>query len=453
MAAALHICMRGYSDLIRTVTWEEALASAADPIERGKVAQAIIDHEFRTHGEDRWTPLHQAALRGELPYVPELTIREPEGFAFYAVYPELYAIAARRLPPSNKRLVIGVRTIGTTLGAVVASACNAAGFITLRPVGHPFHRQLAMDRAMRDYIRSFEDFAIVDEGPGLSGSTFGCIADFLEEHGVPLARIAFFPSHEGEPGNQCSERHRARWRIAKKYVTPFETILPSILREAESTIGNIDDVADIGGGAWREHVEHHERPPSSMSREPRKYLVRANGRRYLLKFSGLGRLATNKLEKARRIGVPILGNANGFLISEWIDGRIVDLDRDRDALTRAVRQHLEKLFETDNRMHRWEWIVTRSGEVIKCDALDHAHWHDAIGPQDESWDRAAAFIELGIRLGDDLPTQRYIETQLDRCEQTLSEPLPDDERALWERERERYSQCARNASTSASVAS
>ncbi|HJW95160.1 MAG TPA: hypothetical protein VJ901_16205, partial [Thermoanaerobaculia bacterium] len=43
--------LRGYSDLVRTVTWDEALASAGDPIERGKLAQAIIDHEFRIHGE------------------------------------------------------------------------------------------------------------------------------------------------------------------------------------------------------------------------------------------------------------------------------------------------------------------------------------------------------------------------------------------------------------------
>src|SRR3954451_12496399 len=146
---------------------------------------------------------------------------------------------------------------------------------------------------------------------------------------------------------------------------PFETILPSILLAAESTNGNIDDVADIGGGGWREHVEHHERPPSSMSREPRKYLVRAAGRRYLLKFSGLGRLASAKLEKARRIGIPVIVNATGFLISEWIDGRIVDLARDREPLLHAVRKHLGALFETDNRMHRWEWIITPAGEVVK----------------------------------------------------------------------------------------
>ena len=120
-----------------------------------------------------------------------MTIKEPEGYAFYAVYPEMYAMAARALPPSAKRLVIGIRSIGTSLGAAVARACGAA-LITVRPIGHPFARRLALDDALRDHILSFHDLAIVDEGPGLSGSSFGCVADFLEDHGVAPERIAFW---------------------------------------------------------------------------------------------------------------------------------------------------------------------------------------------------------------------------------------------------------------------
>src|SRR4051794_21094103 len=131
-----------YKDLDRRVRWSDAIASG-DPIERGQLAQAVIDLEFEERGCDRWSALHQNALRfalGEdiplesLHVADSLVVREPEGFAFYAVYPELYAMAARRLEPSPRRLVIGVRSIGTTLGAVVAREVRAAGFVTLRPI-------------------------------------------------------------------------------------------------------------------------------------------------------------------------------------------------------------------------------------------------------------------------------------------------------------------------------
>jgi hypothetical protein len=438
--------MQGYGDLAGRVRWADALRER-DTIGRGKLAQAVIDHEF--DGVDRLSPLHVAALRyargldvdiEALHIAGALTIKEPEGFAFYAVYPELYAMAARALPPSSRRLVIGARSIGTTLGAVVANACDAAGFVTLRPVGHPFQRELRMDDALRGYILSFDDFAIVDEGPGLSGSTFGCIADFLEDHGVAPERIVFFPSHANMPGNQASARHRQRWERATKLVMPFEELLPSIVREAATLAGPVEQTIDIGGGAWRDHVAHDERPPSTISREMRKYLLHAGGRRYLMKFAGLGRIGEEKLEKGRRIGLPLLGNANGFLVSEWIEGRIADPHRDRAALLAAVRRHLASLYESDNRMHRWEWIVTPSGDVVKTDALDHAHWLDGLGPQEQEWDVAGAVVELGLReLADrPLPIARYVQTQIERCEQTLSEGLPDGERALWERELRRY---------------
>jgi hypothetical protein len=439
--------MRGYGDLAQTVTWADAVRDR-DAIARGKLAQAVIDLDC--DGVDRLSPLHEAALRyargldvdiEDLHIADALTMREPEGFAFYAVYPELYGMAAKSLPPSNRRLVIGLRSIGTTLGAVMANACDAAGFITLRPAGHPFQRELRITDELRDSILSFDDFAIVDEGPGLSGSTFGCVGDFLEDHGVAPERIVFFPSHTNMPGNQASARHRERWARATKLIVPFEALLPSIVAEAATIVGPVTETIDIGGGLWREHVPHDERPPSSITREMRKYLLRANGRRYLLKFAGLGTLADRKLAKAQRLGLPVLGNANGFLVSEWIEGRIADPRRDRDALLRAVQTHLAAIDESDNRMHRWEWIVTPRGEVVKCDALDHAHWLDGLGPQEPEWDLAAAVVELG--LGElatkPLPIARYVATQRARCEQQLSEPMWPGERALWEREYARYS--------------
>ena len=53
-----------------------------------------------------------------------VTVKIPEGFAFYALYPEQYIVSAqkwaRRTEGPSRALVIGVRSIGTTLSAVVA---------------------------------------------------------------------------------------------------------------------------------------------------------------------------------------------------------------------------------------------------------------------------------------------------------------------------------------------
>src|SRR5438270_8657577 len=143
------------------------------------------------------------AADGGLPRVPlpalpkcvELTL--PEGFAFYAVYPEAYIAAARKLQLTGPARVIGIRSIGTTLGGVVAAALGAPPPATVRPFGDPFARRVELPEAILD---GEAHYVIVDEGPGLSGSSFGAVADWLEARGVPLARIAFVPSPDGDLG-------------------------------------------------------------------------------------------------------------------------------------------------------------------------------------------------------------------------------------------------------------
>src|SRR5699024_7017902 len=68
-----------------------------------------------------------------------VTCRQPEGYTFYALYPEAYAEAARSLPAAS-HAVIGLRSIGTGLAAMVASRTTAPVTATLRPHGHPFRR-------------------------------------------------------------------------------------------------------------------------------------------------------------------------------------------------------------------------------------------------------------------------------------------------------------------------
>ncbi len=94
---------------------------------------------------------------GEAPPVPQISdapetvqLKTPEGFAFYAVYPEAYIEAARRLRLSAPPRVIGIRSIGTTLGSVVAAALDAEPPGTVRPFGDPFARRVAVDAASSD---------------------------------------------------------------------------------------------------------------------------------------------------------------------------------------------------------------------------------------------------------------------------------------------------------------
>src|ERR1700749_1042144 len=80
-------------------------------------------------------------------FIPEqLTISTPEGFAYYALHPLAYADVLDRIPLSAKDLVVvGIRSIGTTLSAMVAAAARLRELqtqrFTIRPLGHPYNRR------------------------------------------------------------------------------------------------------------------------------------------------------------------------------------------------------------------------------------------------------------------------------------------------------------------------
>src|SRR6478672_1571719 len=92
--------------------------------------------------------------------VPEhISISAPEGFAYYALHPLAYADIADNLPGlSSTVAVLGIRSIGTTLGAVVAATVRRqgknAGRITVRPHGHPYNRELRFSGAELRFVQS-----------------------------------------------------------------------------------------------------------------------------------------------------------------------------------------------------------------------------------------------------------------------------------------------------------
>src|SRR5690242_4871694 len=152
--------------------------------------------EFHAGLADAYTPDCDRDVR-DTPIPPQIEISVPEGFAYYALDPELYRRAARRFVSEarpERVAVIGIRSIGATLGAIVCDEIQRSRLWTVRPRGHPFDRQIRADYDLaRAWMTWGGHFAIVDEGPGISGLSFASVAEFLSTLGVPDDRIVFFP--------------------------------------------------------------------------------------------------------------------------------------------------------------------------------------------------------------------------------------------------------------------
>lgn len=76
--------------------------------------------------------------------------------------------------------------------------------------------------ARRDWADAH--FLVVDEGPGLSGSSLCGTAAALTALGVPEARIAFLPSWAPESLPFASADTRTRWPWHRKWLGSFEDL-------------------------------------------------------------------------------------------------------------------------------------------------------------------------------------------------------------------------------------
>lgn len=447
-------------------------------LQASALAQGIADAEFDARGCDAPSPAQDAAqalllalarklaasawsgfavtgppTSAELmalalaPLPEEVATTTPEGYACYAVYPEAYLKAAAETRWESPPLVIGIRSIGAGLAALVAVAANAAEVVTVRPTGHPFRRELRLAEPLRARLAAHTGpFAVVDEGPGLSGSSFGAVADLLDELGVPAERIVFLPSHAGDLGPEAQPAHRARWASATKRPATFEGLLDDepLAGWFEDLTGPIGKIEDLSGGAWARGQP--DAPPIHAALERRKFRLTSDRGVWLARFAGLGALGEAKLGRARtlaRAGVAPepLGLRRGFLIERWIDGapglpaergsmiehvgrylglRAIAFPADAgdgaalEDLAEMARTNLAELgldparvpapppqdtvrpVHVDARLHRWEWLTTADGQLIKTDALDHSAGHDLVGCQDVAWDVAGARLELGL---------------------------------------------------------
>lgn len=418
------------------------------------------------------TALDQVAAY-ELP--ASITLRTPEGYAYYALYPETYAEAARRFLQRSapaRTVCLGLRSIGTSLAAVVAATLEAEGrrveSATLRPRGHPFDRRPVLAPSMEEWLheRLGATFLIVDEGPGLSGSSICGTAELLSALGVPDGQIVFFPSRPIDAAALVARSARARWPRHQAFHASFEEVVLPRAPWAEGC-------AEVSGGAWRSLLYADETiwPPVLPALERRKFLCHANGRPAVLhRFAGLGRFGARSQLRASQLAAagftpPVLGLRQGFLAQRFVDGHplrpwaaeprflgfaaryLGHLGRHfatgrparpewllpmiltnvagalgEAALPDAERlaRHVERLPEAaavalDGRVLPHEWLATVDG-YVKTDALDHHADHAFPGPADIAWDVAALTVEF------ELPADRAASFS-DAAASALGDPL------------------------------
>jgi hypothetical protein len=487
-----------YGELERTEQVDEAKRAAKDALRRAtqmpsgierhaalvsafirmaELVQGIADAEFRENGCDVRTPLQKAGaalllraaslidcswrtggkaefeidellrLLNEIKHEGPIRLRLAEGYAHYALYPETYLAAARHSGLGPNTCVIGIRSIGLGLGALVAAALGAPPAISIRPIGHPFEREI---KAEPDLIAEWltdaaAHFAVVDEGPGLSGSSFASVARWLQQQGVSLERIHFFPSHGGKPGSSAKPQTLAIWNSVRCHAASDYDIL-------DSSAGLPSWIEPVTG-PLHEELQDVTSTATDHRFARRKFLARSRSGTWLVKFAGIGPVGERKHGDASMLakagfGPQIAGLCNGFLVQQWARGTSLDqtlhdraeflrllgiylgfrarnlgpagpgasLEALRDMAIHNAREALgdevasslaSQLAElpaleafvrrvrTDNRLHAWEWMATDRG-FLKLDAVDHCEGHDLIGCQDIAWDVAGAAVEFDL---------------------------------------------------------
>lgn len=385
-----------------------------------------------------------------------IEVHPPEGYAHYALDPGGYAAAATAYfaevgaERASRAVVIGIRSIGTSLSAVVAAAIGSERSITVRPRGRPGQRWIQSEPSLQSLLARWlperGDALIVDEGPGATGETLDVVATWLRGMGWPGDRIVLFVSRTwGMP--LAGPDRRAWFEAARKYVPPGNDLRPAALA---ARLG-ASHVHDLSAGRWREVIPGAHTETASVGHERIKVLATDDhGTSFLIRYAGLGRWGKATTERATRLasaghGPEFLGIEEGFLIQRWIEGSplrradchdptflatLADYLSDRAGILRTGRvvdrvPTLEMLVENaeeafggtapglaaavrrleelpareaviaDARLQPREWIATAHG-FRKVDALDHGDGLRLPGPTDAAWDLAGAAVELGL---------------------------------------------------------
>ncbi|MDB5037676.1 MAG: hypothetical protein JWQ35_1204 [Bacteriovoracaceae bacterium] len=478
-------------------------------IETGELSQGLLDDEFKKKGADDWTvktalcsklTLEAAKLFTKSYHFLEnprtnddpkidsskilklfrklstfnlpsrLKIKIPEGYSYYSLYPEQYLLAAKKLRERSRSsfVVIGIRSIGTSLASLVAAVLDSQYLpFSFRPIGEPFDRKLKTEKrllALMQESAKSSDFAVVDEGPGISGSSFGAVVSWLTEKlKIDVKRIHLFPSHDADPAFFLNQKHKKKWKATSHYVYSFEDLVRTSFQKY--IFPKQSSCEELSAGNWRSLLfkKKNQWPPSNPFQERRKYLISVGKNNLVAKFVGLGRLGEEAFKRAKilesdGLAPPVHSYSYGYLTQNWLSAASplsAASEVDRDLLLQTLGRYIQKTktfrakelsgtsvqelykmshqlikselnistfgrwakflpailaeqkkVKTDNKMQNWEWLILPSGKILKTDGLDHYRSHEGIGAQDIEWDIAGAIVELNLNESE--------ETKLDR---------------------------------------
>ena len=391
---------------------------------------------------------------------PDVRVKMPEGYAYYALYPETYADAAARWADAARpvRVVcLGLRSIGTSLSAIVAGALRLRNIDvatwTLRPRGHPFERRVDLSPELVAALQpAASTVLIVDEGPGLSGSSMTGAAAAVSALGVTDDRIVFMPSWDPAPDRFVSRTAAARWHRHARVVPAFDAMRAVLAREHVVPANAVE----ISAGRWRAWLDLPQPWPAAHPQHERRKFVSivprgtsAGSEQAIARFAGLGR---HGRESCRRAG--LLADAGwsaaplafdrGFLTLTVAEGHpmraaaasgdfvqhaarylawlrthasagdtacttaLAEMLRVNtrealgdeylaaaDALSRQAAAFDEPETRVDGRLMPHEWIATPHG-WLKTDALDHHRDHFFPGCADVAWDIAGLAAEFDL---------------------------------------------------------
>lgn len=370
-----------------------------------------------------------------------IRISPAEGFAYYALHPADFADAV--VPYSRKKClaIVGIRSIGTVLSAVAMAELHArgivAGRITVRPGGHPYDRTLTFDVLQTSWVeeqrRNDSHFLIVDEGPGLSGSSFLATAEALVTCGVNPDQITLMGTRDVDPQQLCARDAANRWAQFH-----WEKVSSRLYRDFAPLIF-------VGGGNWRKHLlpPLSEWPPCWQEMERLKFL--SCDRKQLFKFEGFGESGAKARERARALSeagfgptcdkadsgmsayqivegqalncadctteiLDFIANYCAFRVSEFKTCGIAGNKLQEMTHFNFAQEFRRDLalpvgsFDSlhpaviDGRMHPHEWIAPSNGKVQKVDAVAHGDDHFVPGPIDIAWDLAGTVVEWNLDL-------------------------------------------------------
>jgi hypothetical protein len=369
----------------------------------------------------------------------ELCIGTPEGFAFYLLHPLAFRDLARQVHPLGEpAAVVGIRSIGATLSAVVAATLGAER-ITVRPKGHPYNRTVTLTAEQQHWINRHSAynarFYVTDEGPGFSGSSIISTCEALETAGVPIGQITVLCSAQPDPHRLMAANGAERWQRIRSFKNlPY---LPLAVRDEKW----------YSCDHWRGRIYGKDEtywPGMWRQVEAPKFLHRDDHRLY--RFIGLGHYGARVLERYQRLadaqlGPKASGEVEGF-VEFWMEGgaafttprwnekvhkfmvrylseRVrlcaaepVEADENLEEIARMMHFNTRELtgeaynaqlrldfpVYADNRMQPHKFMRTPYG-MRKLDGAVHGDDHFFPGACDIAWDIAGLFAEW--RLSED----------------------------------------------------